>query len=173
MNIRNCMKEVPAHVHLGPIVPDVLTRQHGHRSGLIWSRDHETSTTDLQCRRFDRNLFQAYSGALRRILRPAVLTIGGLHRYHHHLRHRSLVLQRKSRPSSASAWFVSVVPWVALHLSLIFSRHFQYSHRGLGTSYAPPPPGTVGSSIQARPLPGLEFSSFHAPPPPSIVSSSY
>ncbi|KAI5650425.1 hypothetical protein M9H77_36430 [Catharanthus roseus] len=34
---------------------------------------------------------------------------------------------------------------------------------GLGTSYAPPPPDTVGSSIQA-PLPrGLEFSSFQSP----------
>ncbi|KAI5673957.1 hypothetical protein M9H77_14321 [Catharanthus roseus] len=31
------MEEVSAHVHLGPIVPDVLTKQHKHRSGLIWS----------------------------------------------------------------------------------------------------------------------------------------
>ncbi|KAI5652762.1 hypothetical protein M9H77_29949 [Catharanthus roseus] len=31
------MEEVPAHVHPGPIVPDVLTRQHEHRSGLIWN----------------------------------------------------------------------------------------------------------------------------------------
>ncbi|KAI5668593.1 hypothetical protein M9H77_18446 [Catharanthus roseus] len=36
------MEEVPAHVHLGPIVPDVLSRQHEHISGLIWSGDHET-----------------------------------------------------------------------------------------------------------------------------------
>ncbi|KAI5674070.1 hypothetical protein M9H77_14434 [Catharanthus roseus] len=35
------MEEVPAHVHPGPIVPDVLSRQHEHRSGLIWSGDHE------------------------------------------------------------------------------------------------------------------------------------
>ncbi|KAI5654417.1 hypothetical protein M9H77_31604 [Catharanthus roseus] len=27
------MEEVPAHVHPGPIVPDVLKRQHEHRSG--------------------------------------------------------------------------------------------------------------------------------------------
>ncbi|KAI5681445.1 hypothetical protein M9H77_02673 [Catharanthus roseus] len=57
------MEEVPAHVHPGPIVPDVLSRQHEHRSGLIWSRDHETYYTDLQCRRFGRNLFQCYSMA--------------------------------------------------------------------------------------------------------------
>ncbi|KAI5647666.1 hypothetical protein M9H77_33671 [Catharanthus roseus] len=36
------MEEVPTPVHLGPIVPDVLTRQHEYRSGLIWSGDHET-----------------------------------------------------------------------------------------------------------------------------------
>ncbi|KAI5663678.1 hypothetical protein M9H77_23001 [Catharanthus roseus] len=60
------MEEVPAHVHPGPIVPDVLTRQHEHRSGLIWSGDHETCFTDLQCRHFGRNLFQSYSTAPRR-----------------------------------------------------------------------------------------------------------
>ncbi|KAI5656275.1 hypothetical protein M9H77_25068 [Catharanthus roseus] len=32
-----------------------------HRPGLIWSGDHETCFTDLQCRRFERNLFQCYS----------------------------------------------------------------------------------------------------------------
>ncbi|KAI5649772.1 hypothetical protein M9H77_35777 [Catharanthus roseus] len=31
------MEEVPAHVHPGPIVPNVLTRQHEYRSVLIWS----------------------------------------------------------------------------------------------------------------------------------------
>ncbi|KAI5672589.1 hypothetical protein M9H77_12953 [Catharanthus roseus] len=36
------MEEVSAHVQPSPIVPDVLTRQHERRSGLIWSRDHET-----------------------------------------------------------------------------------------------------------------------------------
>ncbi|KAI5648267.1 hypothetical protein M9H77_34272 [Catharanthus roseus] len=36
------MEEVPAHVHPGPIVPDVLSRQHEHRSGFIWIGDHET-----------------------------------------------------------------------------------------------------------------------------------
>ncbi|KAI5672579.1 hypothetical protein M9H77_12943 [Catharanthus roseus] len=45
------MEEVPAHVHPGPVVPDVLTRQHEHRSGLIWSWDNETCFTELQCRR--------------------------------------------------------------------------------------------------------------------------
>ncbi|KAI5670911.1 hypothetical protein M9H77_11275 [Catharanthus roseus] len=43
------MEEVPAH--------------HEHRSGLIWSGDRETCYTDLQCRRFGRNLFQCYSVA--------------------------------------------------------------------------------------------------------------
>ncbi|KAI5667522.1 hypothetical protein M9H77_17375 [Catharanthus roseus] len=41
------MKEVLAHVHSDPIVPDVLTRQHEHMFGLIWSGDRETSITDL------------------------------------------------------------------------------------------------------------------------------
>ncbi|KAI5656853.1 hypothetical protein M9H77_25646 [Catharanthus roseus] len=36
------MEEVPAHIHSGPIVPDVLSRQHEHRSSLIWSGNHET-----------------------------------------------------------------------------------------------------------------------------------
>ncbi|KAI5663439.1 hypothetical protein M9H77_22762 [Catharanthus roseus] len=31
------MEEVPAHVHPSPIVPDIFTRQHEHRSGLIWN----------------------------------------------------------------------------------------------------------------------------------------
>ncbi|KAI5663010.1 hypothetical protein M9H77_22333 [Catharanthus roseus] len=60
------MQEVPAHMHLGPIVPDVLSRQHEHRSDLIWSPDHKTCYTDLQCGRFGRNLFQCYSTAPRR-----------------------------------------------------------------------------------------------------------
>ncbi|KAI5659033.1 hypothetical protein M9H77_27826 [Catharanthus roseus] len=57
------MKEIPAHVHLGPQVSDVLMRQHKHMSGLIWSGDHKTCITDLQCRRFAHNLFKAYSTA--------------------------------------------------------------------------------------------------------------
>ncbi|KAI5678869.1 hypothetical protein M9H77_09819 [Catharanthus roseus] len=61
------MEEVPAHVHPGPIVTDVLSRQHEHRSGLIWSGDRETCSTDLQCRCFGRNLFQCYSAAPRRL----------------------------------------------------------------------------------------------------------
>ncbi|KAI5676827.1 hypothetical protein M9H77_07777 [Catharanthus roseus] len=36
-------------MHPGPVNPVVLMRQHEHRSGLIWSGDHETSITDLQC----------------------------------------------------------------------------------------------------------------------------
>ncbi|KAI5657170.1 hypothetical protein M9H77_25963 [Catharanthus roseus] len=55
------MEEVPAQVHPEPIVPDVLSRQHEHRSELIWSGDHETCYIDFQCRRFGRNLFQYYS----------------------------------------------------------------------------------------------------------------
>ncbi|KAI5648959.1 hypothetical protein M9H77_34964 [Catharanthus roseus] len=61
------MEEVLAHVHPGPIVPDVLSRQYEHRSGLIWNGDHETCYTDLQCRHFGRNLFQCYSTAPRRL----------------------------------------------------------------------------------------------------------
>ncbi|KAI5652546.1 hypothetical protein M9H77_29733 [Catharanthus roseus] len=33
-------------------------------------------------------------------------------------------LRRKSRLSSVGAWFLLVASWVALHLSMIFSRHF-------------------------------------------------
>ncbi|KAI5656496.1 hypothetical protein M9H77_25289 [Catharanthus roseus] len=62
------MEEAPAHVHPGPIVTDVLSRQHEHRSGLIWSGDRETCYTDLQCRRFSRNLFQYYSAAPHRLI---------------------------------------------------------------------------------------------------------
>ncbi|KAI5668991.1 hypothetical protein M9H77_18844 [Catharanthus roseus] len=64
---RRLMEEVPVHVHPGPIVPGVLSRQHEHQSDLIWSGDHETCFTDLQCRRFGRNLFQCYSTAPRRL----------------------------------------------------------------------------------------------------------
>ncbi|KAI5658173.1 hypothetical protein M9H77_26966 [Catharanthus roseus] len=62
------MEEVPAHAHPGPIVGDVLTRQHKYRSRLIWSGDCETCITDLQCRRFGRSLFQAYSTTPRHML---------------------------------------------------------------------------------------------------------
>ncbi|KAI5658318.1 hypothetical protein M9H77_27111 [Catharanthus roseus] len=62
------MEEVPAHVHPGPIVTDVLSRQHEHRLGLIWSGDRETCYTDLQCRCFGRNLFQCYSAAPHRLV---------------------------------------------------------------------------------------------------------
>ncbi|KAI5674209.1 hypothetical protein M9H77_14573 [Catharanthus roseus] len=61
------MEEVLAHVHPGPIVPDVLIRQHEHRSGLIWSGDQETCFTDLQYRRFGCNLFQCYNTDPRRL----------------------------------------------------------------------------------------------------------
>ncbi|KAI5669541.1 hypothetical protein M9H77_19394 [Catharanthus roseus] len=75
------MEEVPTHVHSGPIVPDVLSRQHKHRSGLIWSEDHETCYTDLQCRRFGRNLFQYYSTAPRRLVEIIDRTgLGGVFR---------------------------------------------------------------------------------------------
>ncbi|KAI5653836.1 hypothetical protein M9H77_31023 [Catharanthus roseus] len=62
------MEEVPTQVYPGPLVPDVLTRQHGHRSALIWSGDHETCFTNLQCRHFDRSLFQCYSTASCRLV---------------------------------------------------------------------------------------------------------
>ncbi|KAI5656477.1 hypothetical protein M9H77_25270 [Catharanthus roseus] len=62
------MEEVSAHVHPGSIVPDVLSRQHEHRSGLIWSGDYETCYTDIQFRRFGWNLFQCYSMAPRRLV---------------------------------------------------------------------------------------------------------
>ncbi|KAI5673497.1 hypothetical protein M9H77_13861 [Catharanthus roseus] len=57
------MEKVPAHVHPSFIVPNVLSRKHEHRFGLIWSGDHETCFTNLQSRRFGRNLFQCYSTA--------------------------------------------------------------------------------------------------------------
>ncbi|KAI5677554.1 hypothetical protein M9H77_08504 [Catharanthus roseus] len=76
------MEEVPAHVHPGPIDPDVLTRQHEHRSGLIWSGDHETCINDLQCRNFGRNLFQAHSTAPCRLIEIIDKTgLGGVFRY--------------------------------------------------------------------------------------------
>ncbi|KAI5669513.1 hypothetical protein M9H77_19366 [Catharanthus roseus] len=52
------MEEVPAHVHLGPIVPNILSRY----------GDHETCFTNIQCRRFERNLFKCCSTAPRRVL---------------------------------------------------------------------------------------------------------
>ncbi|KAI5649995.1 hypothetical protein M9H77_36000 [Catharanthus roseus] len=54
------MEEVPVHVHLGPLNPDVLMRPYEHRSGC---GDHETCITNLQCRRFGYSLFQSYSTA--------------------------------------------------------------------------------------------------------------
>ncbi|KAI5662737.1 hypothetical protein M9H77_22060 [Catharanthus roseus] len=69
-------------MHLGPIVPDILTRQLEHRLGLIWSRDYETYITDLQCRRFSRNLFQSYSTAPHRSVDIIDRTgFGGVFRY--------------------------------------------------------------------------------------------
>ncbi|KAI5658894.1 hypothetical protein M9H77_27687 [Catharanthus roseus] len=69
-------------MHLGLIVPDVLTRQHEHRSGLIWSEDHETCITDLQCRRFGQYSliswavwFTSATSVCWRILRPLALTV--------------------------------------------------------------------------------------------------
>ncbi|KAI5662816.1 hypothetical protein M9H77_22139 [Catharanthus roseus] len=61
------MEEVLVHVHPGPVVPDVLSRQHEHKSCLIWSGDHEMCYTDLQCRHFGRNLFQCYGTVPRRL----------------------------------------------------------------------------------------------------------
>ncbi|KAI5682937.1 hypothetical protein M9H77_04165 [Catharanthus roseus] len=69
------MEEVSAHVHPGPIVPDVLTRKYEHRSGLIWSGDYETCFTNRQCKCFGRNLFQCYSTAPRRQL--CMTALGG------------------------------------------------------------------------------------------------
>ncbi|KAI5683428.1 hypothetical protein M9H77_04656 [Catharanthus roseus] len=50
------MEEVPAHVHPGLIVPDMLTRQHKHRSGLIGTENHETCVTDIHCRHFNLSI---------------------------------------------------------------------------------------------------------------------
>ncbi|KAI5653725.1 hypothetical protein M9H77_30912 [Catharanthus roseus] len=72
------MEEVPAHVHPGPIVSDVLSRQHEHISDLIWSGDHKTCYTDLQCRHFGRNLFQCYSTAPLSITLQDVQALWGL-----------------------------------------------------------------------------------------------
>ncbi|KAI5657628.1 hypothetical protein M9H77_26421 [Catharanthus roseus] len=68
-------------MHPGPVVTDVLSRQHEHRSDLIWSRDRETCYTDLPCRRFGRNLFQCYSAAPRRLVEIIDRTgLGGVFR---------------------------------------------------------------------------------------------
>ncbi|KAI5681964.1 hypothetical protein M9H77_03192 [Catharanthus roseus] len=65
----------------GPIVTNVLSRQHEHRSGLIWSRDRETYYIDFQCRHFGRNLFQCYSAAPRRFVEIIDRTgLGGVFR---------------------------------------------------------------------------------------------
>ncbi|KAI5661426.1 hypothetical protein M9H77_20749 [Catharanthus roseus] len=85
------MEEVPAHVHPRPIVPEVLSREHEHRSGLIWSGDHETCYTNLQCRCFGRNLFQCYSTAPCRLvkiidrtgIRPTLLLLLAQYGAHH------------------------------------------------------------------------------------------
>ncbi|KAI5649702.1 hypothetical protein M9H77_35707 [Catharanthus roseus] len=58
------MEEVPVNVYPGLIVPDVLTKQHEHRSGLIWSGNHEMYFTDLQYRHFALRGARQREGAL-------------------------------------------------------------------------------------------------------------
>ncbi|KAI5671518.1 hypothetical protein M9H77_11882 [Catharanthus roseus] len=149
------MEEVPAHVHPGPIVPDVLTRQHEHRSELIWSDDHETCITDLQCRRFSRNLFQSYSTAPRRHLCTAALggaqQIGG-----------ALVLFQ--------IWVWCMVSIICI-LGCTPSQHDiqqTFFSAAITSMFA----GARFSLFQAPPPPGTGSSSFQAPPPPGTVGSS-
>ncbi|KAI5661888.1 hypothetical protein M9H77_21211 [Catharanthus roseus] len=103
------MEEVPAHVHPGPIVTNVLSRQHKHRSGLIWSGDRETCYTDLQCRRFGRNLFQCYSAASRRLplfrLQSEEETIGSMDSESIHR------IRDRRRSNTARSWIYFLTYW--------------------------------------------------------------
>ncbi|KAI5662999.1 hypothetical protein M9H77_22322 [Catharanthus roseus] len=111
------MEEVPAHVHPGPIVPDVLTKQNEHRSWLIWSGDHETCFTELQCRCFGRKLFQSYSAAPYRLIsmRQEVDDMAS-----------GVIQTPLSSPSQITSFAKKVQTIIR---STIFSRHFQCSHR--------------------------------------------
>ncbi|KAI5667392.1 hypothetical protein M9H77_17245 [Catharanthus roseus] len=106
---RRCclIEEVPAHVHPGPIVLDVLTRQHEHRSELIWSGDHEMCFTDLQFRCFGRNLFQCYSTAPRRLLRENDHTYWGTQ----HASHVEVKHQRRLHIKDGSALAVEILSY--------------------------------------------------------------
>ncbi|KAI5656582.1 hypothetical protein M9H77_25375 [Catharanthus roseus] len=164
------MEEVSAHVHSGSIVPDVLTRQHKHRFGLIWSGDRDTCITDLQCKRFKRNLFQAYNGASPRCLCEAALR--GVRQIGEAL----VLLQIR--------FMVSIGGTLGCTLSQHdIQQTFPGSRRmvvleslygsvlsGPSTSTVPPP--SIGGTSYAPPSPGAMGSSFHAPPPLGTTGSS-
>ncbi|KAI5680476.1 hypothetical protein M9H77_01703 [Catharanthus roseus] len=176
------MEEVPAHVHPGPIVPDVLSRQHEHRFGLIWSGDHETCYTDLQYRRFGRNLFQCYSTApLKRGARrqPGHGAGGGRlpvplfpHR-HGHVDPGHVEMERGKGSGGGQP---TVDLFDSQNLDFSFSLGLppvsQSLPSGSGTSQTPPPPGLGFASFQTPHSTSFGFYEFRAPPPSGIAGSS-
>ncbi|KAI5674150.1 hypothetical protein M9H77_14514 [Catharanthus roseus] len=192
------MDEVPTHVHQCPIVPDVLTRQHEHRSVLLWSRDHEMYFTNLQCRRFGRNLFQSYSIAPRKLVKKEPLEAWILRSFTGSETDDDLILgtlctttlggaqQRGGALVILQSWAWSRIPALqpqlmtdvqddplaplgAIWCTLGLTPPTQ-SHPP--TSYAPPPLGLGFSSFQSPHPPSIGSSSFQAPPSPYTVGSS-
>ncbi|KAI5658359.1 hypothetical protein M9H77_27152 [Catharanthus roseus] len=173
------MEEVPVYVYSGPINPDILTRQHEHRSGLIWRWDHEICTTDLQCRHFGCNMFQITPWLGHGGCAP-VPAHSGVRFGHRGERGGGFGRRRQADPSSyaphdpldnpggnAPKFTLGLTPDVSSHLS------------GAGTSYVPHdpfdspndsyilPPPSVGGTSYIPPFPSVIGLSFDAPPPPS------
>ncbi|KAI5681942.1 hypothetical protein M9H77_03170 [Catharanthus roseus] len=175
------MKEVPAHMYSGPIVPDVLTRQHEHRSGLIWSGDHETCITDLHCRRFGRNLFQSYSTAPRRLVKKEPLEAWILREFTGLETDDDLILRAPlggARQVGGALVLLQIWAWSrspVLRPQIL--RHVQPDPLApLGAIWCTflglMPPTQSHPPTSYTPLP-LGFSSFQAPHPPSTGSSSF
>ncbi|KAI5676151.1 hypothetical protein M9H77_07101 [Catharanthus roseus] len=252
------MEEVPAHVYPGPIIPDVLTRQHKHRYKVknepleAWIlREFTRSENDddliLHSCGFILLLLGGYmfpdlSGSLFVWLsyHDRGLVLSDLWRaevplicyeiveYHHPVREvndmaTGVIQGLLSSPTQIASFTKKVqtiihrciplrcrpqepvpdrgargVKMGARKLPSGRARRRSYDHcepfdspnldmptfslaltplaqshpSGLGTSYAPPPPSIVGSSIQAPLSLGFGFSSFQAPPPPGTAGSS-
>ncbi|KAI5654961.1 hypothetical protein M9H77_32148 [Catharanthus roseus] len=95
------MEEFPAHVHPGPLVPDVLTRKHEHRSGLIWSGDHE------KC-----HMLPDMSGSLNQVWHISLLEdFDG----HQHLHFRSCATDRGSPCATSDLGLIVSVYHTSLH----------------------------------------------------------
>ncbi|KAI5673570.1 hypothetical protein M9H77_13934 [Catharanthus roseus] len=174
------MEEVPAHVHPGPIVPDVLSRQHKHRSGLIWNRDHEMCYTDLHYKHFGRNsatirlppevllicyeiVEYHYPGHGAGGGRPSVLPV--LHR-HEHFDPRHVEVEMGEGFEGVQP---TVDPFDSPNLdipsfSLGLTPASQSLPSGFGTSQTPPLPGLGFASFQAPHSTSFGFSGFRAPP---------
>ncbi|KAI5681249.1 hypothetical protein M9H77_02476 [Catharanthus roseus] len=165
------IEEVPAHVHLGLIVPDVLTRQHEHRSGLIWSGDHETCFTDLQCRCFGRNLFQSYSTASYSgvSLSRACDASFALAQHIPNACDTRLDLHRTQlRGNDHTYWRTQH----ASHVEVWHQWRLRIRDGPVLAVESPHHPGIGRSSFHARLAPRTRSSSFQAPPPPYTVGSS-